>query len=45
MNNLLGLEEIRSISRFGLSIVTVVFEESMGTGLVGSIDGINRMAN
>lgn len=33
MNNLPGVEEIRSISRFGLSIVTVVFDESMGTFL------------
>ena len=33
MNNLPGVQEIRSISRFGLSIVTVVFDESMGTFL------------
>jgi cobalt-zinc-cadmium resistance protein CzcA len=33
MNNLPGVQEIRSISRFGLSIVTVVFEEDMGTYL------------
>lgn len=33
MANLPGLKEIRSISRFGLSVVTVVFEESMGTFL------------
>lgn len=33
MANLPGLKEIRSISRFGLSVVTVVFEEDMGTFL------------
>lgn len=33
MNNLPGVQEIRSISRFGLSIVTVVFDEDMGTYL------------
>ena len=33
MANVPGLKEIRSISRFGLSVVTVVFEESMGTYL------------
>lgn len=33
MANLPGLIEIRSISRFGLSVVTVVFEENMGTYL------------
>src|SRR5210317_1284267 len=31
--NLPGVLEIRSISKFGLSVVTVVFEESMGTFL------------
>lgn len=31
--NLPGVMEIRSISKFGLSVVTVVFEESMGTYL------------
>lgn len=31
--NLPGVLEIRSISKFGLSVVTVVFEESMGTYL------------
>lgn len=30
MANLPGVLEIRSISRFGLSVVTIVFEESMG---------------
>lgn len=33
MANLPGVEEIRSISKFGLSVVTVVFKESMGTYL------------
>ncbi len=33
MQNLPGVEEIRSISRFGLSVVTVVFKEEMGTYL------------
>ena len=30
MANLPGVLEIRSISKFGLSVVTIVFEESMG---------------
>lgn len=30
MANLPGVKEIRSISRFGLSVVTIVFEEDMG---------------
>ncbi|UTW66650.1 CusA/CzcA family heavy metal efflux RND transporter [bacterium SCSIO 12643] len=33
MSNLPGVAEIRSISRFGLSLVTVVFEDDMGTYL------------
>jgi len=33
MANLPGVIEIRSISRFGLSVVTVVFEDDMGTYL------------
>jgi len=33
MGNLPGVKEIRSISKFGISVVTVVFEESMGTYL------------
>lgn len=33
MSNLPGVEEIRSISRFGLSVVTVVFNDDMGTYL------------
>lgn len=31
MGHLPGVEEIRSISRFGLSVVTIVFEEKVGT--------------
>ena len=33
MANLPGVTEIRSISRFGLSVVTVVFDDEMGTYL------------
>jgi len=33
MANLPGVEEIRSISKFGLSVVTIVFEDNMGTYL------------
>jgi len=33
MANLPGVKEIRSISKFGLSVVTVVFEDKMGTYL------------
>ncbi|PLX11383.1 MAG: CusA/CzcA family heavy metal efflux RND transporter, partial [Marinilabiliales bacterium] len=33
MANLPGVTEIRSVSKFGISVVTVVFEESMGTYL------------
>lgn len=33
MANLPGVKEIRSISRFGLSVVTVVFEDDLGTYL------------
>ena len=33
MGNLPGVTEIRSISRFGLSVVTIVFKEDMGTYL------------
>ena len=33
MSNLPGVEDIRSVSRFGLSVVTVVFREKMGTYL------------
>ncbi|MHC1707049.1 MAG: CusA/CzcA family heavy metal efflux RND transporter [Bacteroidales bacterium] len=33
MANLPGVKEIRSVSKFGLSVVTVVFEERLGTYL------------
>ncbi|GAB3338540.1 CusA/CzcA family heavy metal efflux RND transporter [Marivirga atlantica] len=33
MGNLPGVDEIRSVSRFGLSVVTIVFEDDMGTYL------------
>ena len=33
MANLPGVTEIRSISKFGLSVVTVIFEDAMGTYL------------
>ncbi|NLX65843.1 MAG: efflux RND transporter permease subunit [Bacteroidales bacterium] len=33
MANLPGVQEIRSVSKFGLSVVTIVFDESMGTYL------------
>ncbi|MDE5423685.1 CusA/CzcA family heavy metal efflux RND transporter [Ancylomarina sp. DW003] len=33
MSNLPGVNEIRSVSRFGLSVVTVVFDDEMGTYL------------
>ncbi|MCV9385412.1 CusA/CzcA family heavy metal efflux RND transporter [Reichenbachiella ulvae] len=33
MANLPGVQEIRSVSRFGLSLVTIVFDDEMGTYL------------
>ena len=33
MSNLPGVVEIRSISKFGLSVVTIVFDDDMGTYL------------
>lgn len=33
MGNLPGVSEIRSVSRFGLSVVTIVFDDDMGTYL------------
>jgi cobalt-zinc-cadmium resistance protein CzcA len=33
MSNLPGVKEIRSVSKFGLSVVTVIFEDDMGTYL------------
>lgn len=39
MANLPGVIEIRSISRFGLSVVTIVFEDRMGTYLPRQLIG------
>lgn len=33
MSNLPGVKEIRSVSKFGLSVVTIVFDEDLGTYL------------
>ena len=33
MSNLPGVKEIRSVSKFGLSVVTIVFEDDLGTYL------------
>lgn len=33
MSNLPGVEEIRSVTKFGLSVVTIVFQDEMGTYL------------
>ena len=33
MANLPGVKEIRSVSKFGISLVTIVFDESLGTYL------------
>jgi len=47
MANLPGVNEIRSVSRFGLSVVTVVFEESMGTYLPRQVvsEKLNEVKN
>ncbi|MDW7692308.1 CusA/CzcA family heavy metal efflux RND transporter [Flammeovirgaceae bacterium SG7u.111] len=39
MANLPGLLELRSVSRFGLSVVTIVFEDDMGTYLPRQLVG------
>ena len=39
MANLPGVKEIRSISKFGLSVVTIVFEDDMGTYLPRQLIG------
>lgn len=39
MANLPGVTEIRSVSRFGLSVVTIVFEDDMGTYLPRQLVG------
>lgn len=36
MANLPGVKEIRSVSKFGISLVTIVFDESMGPTCLGS---------
>ena len=33
MANLPGVKEIRSVSKFGLSVVTIIFEDKLGTYL------------
>ncbi len=45
MANLPGVIEIRSTSKFGLSVVTIVFEERMGTYLPRQLiaEKINRL--
>lgn len=46
MSNLPGVKEIRSISKFGLSVVTVVFEDDMGTYLPRQLisEKINKLS-
>ena len=44
MANLPGVKEIRSISKFGLSVVTIVFEDDMGTYLPRQLIG-ERLKN
>lgn len=39
MSNLPGVKEIRSVSRFGLSVVTIVFNDDMGTYLPRQLVG------
>ena len=39
MSNLPNVQEIRSISRFGLSVVTIVFDDDMGTYLPRQLVG------
>lgn len=47
MSNLPGVQEIRSISKFGLSVVTVVFDDNMGTYLPRQLisEKLNDMAD
>ena len=44
MSNLPGVEEIRSISKFGLSVVTVVFRDDLGTYLPRQLIGEKILA-
>ncbi|QCK15166.1 CusA/CzcA family heavy metal efflux RND transporter [Mangrovivirga cuniculi] len=47
MANIPGVKEIRSVSRFGLSLVTIVFEDEMGTYLPRQLVGekLNAVKN
>ncbi len=47
MANLPGVEEIRSVSRFGLSVVTIVFKDDMGTYLPRQVvqEKLNEVKN
>ncbi len=47
MANLPGVEEIRSVSRFGLSVVTIVFNDDMGTYLPRQVvqEKLNEVKN
>jgi len=47
MSNLPGVKEIRSVSKFGLSVVTVVFDDDMGTYLPRQLinEKLNEMAD
>jgi hypothetical protein len=42
MANLPGVKEIRSISKFGLSVVTIVFEDDLGTYLPRQLKKSNQ---
>ena len=47
MANLPGVQEIRSVSRFGLSVVTIVFNDDMGTYLPRQVvqEKLNEVKN
>ncbi len=47
MANLPGVQEIRSVSRFGLSVVTIVFKDDMGTYLPRQVvqEKLNEVKN
>lgn len=47
MANLPGVQEIRSVSRFGLSVVTIVFKDNMGTYLPRQVvqEKLNEVKN
>jgi cobalt-zinc-cadmium resistance protein CzcA len=44
MANLPGVKEIRSISKFGLSVVTIVFEDDLGTYLPRQLIAENQIS-